>query len=101
MATELTDLDVIHTSLDEKLSEKGEKLFKQATIREFLFDGFSIKAYLELLKDPAVALIGDVKIPEPFLNGKFALYEGVRVNSINPIKLFTIRRVLVAHILYE
>jgi hypothetical protein len=77
MVTGLTDLDSVQKGLNEKLNESGEGLFKAASVRDLLFDGFSIQAYLELLNDPAVAQLGDVRIPRAFLSGKFAIYQGV------------------------
>lgn len=36
MALQMTDIAFIHEQLDATLAEKGEKLFKQATVRELL-----------------------------------------------------------------
>ena len=78
MAHDFTDVDFMLTTLDEMLSEKGETLTKTHKVRELLFDGFSVQAFLDLLSDPMVeAAGGDVKVPEQILDGKMGILEGV------------------------
>jgi len=77
MAHDFTDVEFMLETLDNMLSGKGETLTKTHTVREFLFDGFSVQAFLDLLKDPLVEAAGEVKIPEMIADGKMGLLKGV------------------------
>jgi len=82
MATILSTDEAIHKGIHDKLVEAGETLFKRASIRDLMFEGISVAAYLEVFKDPAMASLGEVKIPESFSTGKYAVYQGVRYKFI-------------------
>jgi len=78
MAHDFTDEDFMLNSLDSMLSDRGETLTRTHKVRELLFDGFSVQAFLDLLNDPVVEASGaDIKVPEQIMNGKMGILEGV------------------------
>ncbi|CAG7733704.1 unnamed protein product, partial [Allacma fusca] len=77
MTTTLTDSEFILEELDSQLTEKGETLFRTDSIQNVLFDGFSVRNYIDILEDPLVEMVvGKVEIPKSFHGGKFAIYKG-------------------------
>ena len=78
MTTALTDSEFVLEELDSQLAEKRECLFRSETIRDMLFDGFSIQTYIDIITDPITQLaVGEVEVPHSFRGGKFAIYKGV------------------------
>lgn len=67
-----------HALADRNMRQRGERLFTYASVKEYLFDGYSVQHYLNFLKSPALALIGGVKIPSSISTGRFGFYLGVR-----------------------
>jgi hypothetical protein len=61
------------------MRQRGERLFTFATVKEYLFNGYSVQHYLNFLRSPALALIGGVKIPKSIVTGRFGFYLGVLI----------------------
>ena len=84
IAGEFTDDDFMLNTLDGMLANKGERLWRTATVRELIFDGMSIKTYLDLFNNDIVQAAAEaagtpLHIPENIADGKFALLKGVRI----------------------
>ena len=67
------------------LRGKGEKLTRKATVKEIIFDGFSIKTYIDMFNDDLVQAAAEaagkpLEIPETIADGKFALLKHVRTD---------------------
>ncbi|ODM92316.1 Platelet glycoprotein 4 [Orchesella cincta] len=58
------------------MRQRGERLFTYATVKEYMFDGYSVQHYLNFLKSPAVTLVGGVRIPRSIETGRFGFYLG-------------------------
>jgi len=58
IAHDFTDADYLLSTLDEMLVAKGEKLTRTHTVRELLFDGFTVQSFLDLAKDPLIESAG-------------------------------------------
>jgi len=54
-------------------------MFTFATVKEYMFDGYSVQHYLNFLRSPAITLIGGVKIPGSIATGRFGFYYGVQI----------------------
>ncbi|CAG7726152.1 unnamed protein product [Allacma fusca] len=81
LSHEFTDDDFMLGMLDGMLTDKGEKLYRTATVRELLFDGVSIKTYIDLFTSDAIKAAAEaanqtLDIPENIADGKFALLKG-------------------------
>ncbi|XP_035704141.1 lysosome membrane protein 2-like isoform X2 [Folsomia candida] len=63
--------------VDRILTEKGEKLIRTDTVKNFLFDGISVQAYVDLMNDLLVDQESEnIHLPEHFKDGLFAIFKG-------------------------
>jgi len=77
IAHDFTDSEFVLETLDGMLRDSGEKLTRTDKVRDLLFDGVSIQAYVDLVENPLVQQAGSVSLPENFADGLFALFKGV------------------------
>jgi hypothetical protein len=88
MAWEMSKAPYVLNTLNDMLSEKGEKVFQTNKVRELLFDGVPIDNYMELLSLPVGAMFGaNVKVPERLLDGDFGFYDDVGSSFLLQIQL--------------
>jgi hypothetical protein len=73
----MTNLSIGYGIVDRSLRQRGERLFTFNTVREYLFDGWSVQPYISFLSNPLLALVGGAQIPESFSGGRFGFYKGV------------------------
>lgn len=59
IANDFTDAEYLLATIDDMLVEKGEKLTRTHTIRELLFDGFTVKSFLDLAREPLIEAAGE------------------------------------------
>lgn len=79
MAWEITKLPFVLSTLDDLLTEKGERLFHTNKVREYLFDGVSIENYMEILSLPVAQFAGKkFEIPKRLTDGDFGFFDDVR-----------------------
>ena len=79
MAWKYSQSPLVLSTLDDTLTEKGERLFHTHSVREYLFDGVSIQNYMDLLSLAGTLGIdtNSFEIPKQLLDGDFGFFEDV------------------------
>ncbi|CAG7724849.1 unnamed protein product, partial [Allacma fusca] len=76
ISSQRTNFQLAHTFTDRTLRDRGERLFNRYTIRQNLFDGFSVQTYVNFLSNPMIQLVGTVNMPISFNGSRFGFYKG-------------------------
>jgi hypothetical protein len=77
LAEAMTDGSALLKSLDELVSNKEEELTRTHSVREILFDGFSVEKLANLSKPDTEDGEPKFKLPESFADDKFGFYKNV------------------------
>lgn len=64
------------------LDKTEEGLTVTKSVRELLFDGYSVEPLAVLFSDPDFEESQDIKIPESFADGKYGFFKDVSIKTL-------------------